>query len=346
MKKSMTITGIAKEAGVSKSTVSRVLNNKSDVLPGTKERVLRVIQEHQFQPNAYARSMSQRRSQTIGLVVPHDIDYVFQNQYYMEIQRGVLKAMTRRGYYALILCCPDMEEAYNAVRQKRVDGLLVISPLFHHADYINQLLESHVPIVCVGKAPTEKKVYQVGVNNYLGATYAMQHLFAMGHRHVAYVNGPRFLPSSTERLRAYLDGMSAQGNPVLPGMVCEGKNSIESGYQSANRILDECPDITAFFVASDYMALGVMDAIQDRGLRIPEDISVVGFDNIQMSGQVTPSLTTVCQQIEYEGKLSVNLLIDMIEGEPIRRSHLVNVRTKLIARDSSGPMHPRGSELP
>ena len=264
MKKSMTITEIAKEAGVSKSTVSRVLNNKSDVLPGTKERVLRVIREHQFQPNAYARSMSQRRSRTIGVVVPHDIDYVFQNQYYMEIQRGILKAMTKRGYYALMLCCRDMKEAFDAVLQKRVDGLLLISPLYEHTPYINELLEHHVPLVLIGKSPASQQVYQVCIDNYMGALSAMQYLFGLGHRRIAFINGPHFLPSSEERRRAYLDGMARQGNAVLPGMVREGYNSIDSGYQIANQILNEFPDVSALFVASDYMAIADAGGKGDR----------------------------------------------------------------------------------
>ncbi|MGI6181992.1 MAG: LacI family DNA-binding transcriptional regulator [Agathobaculum sp.] len=338
MKKSMTITEIAKEAGVSKSTVSRVLNNKTDVLPDTKERVLRVIRAHQFQPNAYARSMSQRRSRTIGVVVPHDIDYVFQNQYYMEIQRGVLKALTKRGYYALILCCRDMKKAFDAVLQKRVDGLLVISPLYEHTPQINELLENHVPLVLVGKAPASQKVYQVCVDNYVGASAAMRHLFELGHERIAYINGPHFLPSSEERRRAYLDAMARQGYPVLPGMVQEGYNSIDSGYQTASRIMDAFPDVTAIFVASDYMAIGVMDAIHDRGLDIPGDISVVGFDNIQMSEQVTPALTTVCQQIEEKGRVSVNLLLDLIEEVETPEKPVVELEAKLLARASTGPV--------
>ncbi|GAB2046510.1 LacI family DNA-binding transcriptional regulator [Agathobaculum sp. TL06] len=346
MKKNMTITEIAKEAGVSKSTVSRVLNNKSDVLPGTKERVLRVIREHQFQPNAYARSMSQRRSRTIGVVVPHDIDYVFQNQYYMEIQRGILKAMTKRGYYALMLCCRDMKEAFDAVLQKRVDGLLLISPLYEHTPYINELLEHHVPLVLIGKSPASQQVYQVCIDNYMGALSAMQHLFGLGHRRIAFINGPHFLPSSEERRRAYLDGMARQGNAVLPGMVREGYNSIDSGYQIANQILNEFPDVSALFVASDYMAIGVLDAIHDRGMRIPQDISVVGFDNIQMSEQVTPSLTTVSQQIEEKGRISVNLLMDLIEGEPTPEERVIDVEAKLIVRDSTGPVSSRQPDSP
>lgn len=334
----MTITEIAKEAGVSKSTVSRVLNNKSDVLPNTKERVLRVIREHQFQPNAYARSMSQRRSRTIGVVVPHDIDYVFQNQYYMEIQRGVLKALTKRGYYALILCCRDMKEAFDAVLQKRVDGLLLISPLYEHTPQINELLENHVPLVLVGKAPASQTVYQVCVDNYVGASMAMQHLFDLGHEQIAFINGPHFLPSSEERRRAYLDSMARQGYLVLPGMVLEGYNSIDSGYQCANQIIDAFPNITAIFVASDYMAIGVMNAIHDRGLDIPGDISVLGFDNIQMSGQVTPALTTISQQIEEKGRVSVNLLMDVIEEAELPERPLVELEAKLVVRSSTGPV--------
>ena len=264
----------------------------------------------------------------------------------MEIQRGILKAMTKRGYYALMLCCRDMKEAFDAVLQKRVDGLLLISPLYEHTPYINELLEHHVPLVLIGKSPASQQVYQVCIDNYMGALSAMQHLFGLGHRRIAFINGPHFLPSSEERRRAYLDGMARQGNAVLPGMVREGYNSIDSGYQIANQILNEFPDVSALFVASDYMAIGVLDTIHDRGMRIPQDISVVGFDNIQMSEQVTPSLTTVSQQIEEKGRISVNLLMDLIEGAPTPEGRVIDVEAKLIVRDSTGPVSSRQPDSP
>lgn len=336
MKKKMTITEIAAEAGVSKSTVSRVLNNREDVLPGTRERVLRIIREHHFQPSVFARSMSQQRSRTIGIVVPHDVDYVFQNHYYAQIQRGILKELKKRGYYALALCGRDMREAFDAVHQNRADGLLIITPFHEHAKMIDELQESHIPLALVGRVPVSEQIYQVGIDNYAGARCAMRHLTELGHRKIAFINGPHFLPSSEERRCAYLDEMERLGCEVQPYMLYEGFNSIDSGYRLTNRILREFPQATAVFAASDTMAMGVYNALHDRGLKIPQDISVVGFDNIQMSEQITPRLTTVDQQIVEKGRIGANLLMDIIEGRGTPEEHIIRVETKLVVRESTG----------
>lgn len=331
----ITISGIAREAGVSKSTVSRVLNNKPDVLPETKRRVMEVVEKYDFQPSAYAISMSQKRCNCIGVVIPHDIDYIFKNQYYSEIQRTMLKEAQERGYYVLLLCCRDMKEAVNAVKQRRVDGLILISPMPEHKAAMNTFIESNIPFVTVGKCQFVSGAYQVCTDNYRGAKLAMDHLLKLGHKRIAYINGPHFLPSSGERYRAYMDAMRDAGNMVSAGMVQEGGNSIESGYAATVETLAEHPDVTAFFVASDYMAIGVENAVRDSGRTVPQDVSIVSFDNIPMSEQISPALTTVDQHIEQKGRLCVDLLLDLLEDPETPHERSIDIDPTLRIREST-----------
>lgn len=331
----ITISEIAREAGVSKSTVSRVLNNKPDVLPETKQRVMEIVEKYDFQPSVHAISMSQKRCNCIGVVIPHDIDYIFKNQYYAEIQRTMLKAAQERGYYVLLLCCKDMKEAVNAVKQRRVDGLIIISPLPEHKNAMMTFLESNIPFVTVGKCQFLSDAYQVCTDNYKGAMLAMEHLMSLGHKRIAYINGPLFLPSSQERYRAYLDAMQTNGFPVEAGMVKEGGNSIESGYTATREILASHPDITAIFVASDYMAIGVENAIRDNGMKVPRDISIVGFDNVPISEQISPALTTIDQHIEKKGRVCVELLLDLLEYPEVERARSVDIDPILCVREST-----------
>lgn len=335
MSRNITITEIAKEAGVSKSTVSRVLNNKVDVLPETKKRVLQVVKKYNFQPNAYAKGISQKYTRCIGVVVPHDIDYIFKNQYYSEIQRAILKTAQNRGYYVLVICCRDMKEAVDAAMQKRVDGLIIVSPTIEHKEVMCNFLELKVPFVIAGLAKFIPDAYQVFIDDYYGATLVMQHLAGFGHKRIAYINGPNFFPSNSERYRAYWDFMISNNFKIDAGMVQEGGNTIESGYSAALTILTTNLNVTAIFTASDYMAIGAEKAVIDIGLKVPDDISIVGFDNVPISEHVTPAITTIDQSIELKGKKCVDLLIDIIEKPDVQRSHYFQVPLSFIERDST-----------
>ncbi len=334
----VTISKIAKESGVSKATVSRVLNNRPGVLPETRYRIMAVIDKYQFQPNIHACIISQQRSRCIGLVFPMDIDYIYRNPFYTEIQRIILKGAKAHGYEVLIICCEGLElkEANEAAQEKRVDGLIVVSPLQDQSDAIEAMMGRDIPVVCLGRVRGEVSCFQVCTNNYEGAVLAMQHLGDLGHRRVGYINGPHYLFSSAERVRAYWDWMNTWKSPITAGLIQEGDNSIESGYTAANAIFDANPDITAFFVASDLMAIGTLNAIKDRGLSIPEDVSVVGFDNVPISKQFTPALTTVDQHICRKAEIGTELLLSMIEGRLVPSTYHIEVPPTLVTRGSSG----------
>jgi len=332
----ITISEIAKEAGVSKATVSRVLNNRPGVLPETRYRIMAVVDKYQFQPSIHARSISQQSCHTIGVVFTLDIDYVYRNPFYTETQSEIMKAAKEHGYDVLMLCCEDLKEAVTAFMEKRVDGLIIISPQAGQTDAIKDMLERNIPLVCLGMVPGGAECFQVCTNNYEGGMMAMQYLGDLGHRRVGYINGPHYLSSSGERYRAYWDSMNKWKSPISAGLVQEGTTSIESGYTAANAIFAANPDVTAFFVAADLMAIGVINAIKDQGLSIPEDISVVGFDNIPIGKQFTPALTTIDQHIRKKALTGTELLIDIIEGRPVPEEHTIEVPSTLLVRGSTG----------
>ena len=332
----MTIREIAKKAGVSVSTVSRVINKKDDVSPETRKRVNEIIEKYNYQPNVFAKNISQKKSRHIGVVITHDIDYIFKNQYYDEVFRGIIKAAKEKEYYIILLCCEDMKEAVDIAVQKRIDGMILISPSYEHKKYLEELTRIEFPIVTIGKAAFVENLYQICTNNYYGATLAMKHLINLGHRNIAFINGPNFLPSSNERYRAYRDSMLDIGVNDLSALAREGENSIESGAAIGEELVSTIKDLSAIFVASDFMAIGTMNAIRNMGLRVPEDISVVGFDGIPISEQYRPSLTTVDQFVEKKGIMSVEILIDIINGESEKWPYNTDLDTVLRVRESTG----------
>ena len=211
MKKNITISEIAREAGVSKSTVSRVLNNKPDVLPETKERVRKIVRKYNFQPSAYAKGIYSKHTNMIGLVIPHGVDWTLKNHYYAEIQRGILHITQDRGYHVLLMYGRDLQEAVNAVMQKRVDGVLMVSPMEENKKYIDQIVKSGTPLVTIGKVDFCPDVVQYCTNNYRGACLAVEHLQSLGHKRIGYINGPLFEPGASARLSGYHGGKWMRG---------------------------------------------------------------------------------------------------------------------------------------
>lgn len=335
----ITILKIAEEAGVSKSTVSRVLNNQPGVMPETRLRVLEVIDKYHFRPNIYARNISRRRSNSIGVVFSQDFDFVFKNPFYTELQQNIMKTAKHHDYYTLLICSEDLNEAAEMIMRNQVDGLIIVSPREMEFEKLNNLCKQDIPMVCITNSKISVPCCQFYSDSYAGATLAMQHLINLGHKRIGYVNGPHFLLSSAERYRAYWDIMTQRKYAITAGLVQEGNNSIESGYTAAQAIMHENPDITAFAVASDNMAIGVENAVREAGLKIPGDISVIGFDNIAMSEQITPPLTTIDQQTAARARLSVEKLLSLIEGERVGSDdYYFDLPPFLVVRGSTGPV--------
>ncbi|HHX37354.1 MAG TPA: LacI family transcriptional regulator [Clostridiaceae bacterium] len=331
----MNIKDIAKEAKVSVSTVSRVLNNKPDVNPATRTKVLKIIEKYNFRPNIQARGIVNQKNNCIGIVVPHSVNYTLNNPYYVEILRSILNAAEMDQYYTFLICDEKMDEALDVAMQKRVDGLIIVSPRLENLAILNTLEKHRIPFVIIGRMRELENHYQICVDNYLGACKAVSFLIKSGRKKVAMINGPLTLNSSIERRKGYFDCL-AKYNLLLPKeWHVEGGNSIQSGYECANKLLDRYPEIDAFFVSSDIMSLGVIDALKERDIDIPDVISVVGFDNIPLAAQVTPQLTTVNQHIEKKGNLAYRILHSLLEDGEIKHPLFINIETELIVRETA-----------
>ncbi|MHC1762256.1 MAG: LacI family DNA-binding transcriptional regulator [Negativicutes bacterium] len=331
----MNILEIAKAAGVSKTTVSRVLNNKPDVKPETRKKITELIQQHDFQPNAAATAISSKKNvNTIGLIIPYDANYIFGNPFNTEIMRGVSSETNAAGYH-LMLCYFHKEEYVAVFKQKRVAGFILISPGKDQRTMISRLKEIGAPFVSTSRVPNVPDINFVEIDNVRGAELAVRHLIQLGHRRIGVIKGPNHLTSSVDRFKGYCDTLASNNISFDDHLVEEGNSSIESGYGAMSALMKMNPDMTAVFVASDLMAIGAIGAVTQTGKKVPEDISVVGYDGIPLAGSLNPALTTIDQHASEKGAYAAKMLIDIIEGREVEKRPVLEVDIK--ERASTGP---------
>ncbi|GHU66774.1 LacI family transcriptional regulator [Clostridia bacterium] len=327
----ITISQIAELAGVSKTTVSRVLNKKPDVSAKTRERIEALIKQYDFSPNAFASAILTKKSNTIALVIPYDENYVLFNPYYTDMIRGVSNEIKKRGYY-LLLVYSKSTDYLPAIRQKRVDGIIMLSPGSIHRKMIEEILGLDVPFVSAARTPSFTNIHSVVTNDFKGAQLAIEHLVSLGHRRIAFINGPSILASSTERFRGYQDVLEKYGIPYDTSIVVNGDTSIESGYKTAKKFLED-NSISALFTGSDLMAIGAISAMNDLGKSVPGDVSVVGFDDMPFSAYMNPPLTTIRQHSFKKGLLAARMLLDIIEGKDTKQR--IEMPVELVVRNST-----------
>lgn len=322
----VTLKDVAREAGVDLSTVSRSLSGSYGVHEETRKRVLEVAERLNYRPNRIARGLVTGRSHTLGLIVS-DV----RNPFFAEVARGAEDAACAHGC-DLVLCNSDLDQAKQlryiaSLAEKRVDGILMNSVSALGKAQQQALAAFGTPIVLLNRASGEHSFSTVCADNYLGGQLAGRHLKAKGHVRIAHLAGPRGHGNLTDRARGFL-------NIVPDAVVLHGRHTFQGGCELAGQLLEQHPEVTAIFAANDVMAFGVMRAAVERGLRVPQDLSVVGFDNIEFSGIAHPPLTTV-HQPKYEiGAAAVEILLRLAEkrngSAPERRIFGV----ELIERDS------------
>jgi LacI family transcriptional regulator len=329
----LTLEDIARMSGVSRSTVSRVINGDRNVNTQTREKVQDVIQSINFQPNLAARGLAVGHTGVLGLIIPTGVISIFSDPYFPLLIQGVSSACNALDYSVMLwLAEPDFERktinqiVYNGL----VDGVIVSSMLVDDP-LIDKLTESKRPFVTIGRHPTNKRVNYVDVDNRMGVYQAVSHILRTGHRRVAIINGPQNTIGGQDRYQGYLDAMHERGIQVLAELVVEGEFSDTTGYLAMKQLLPKRPD--AVFVASDAMAIAAMRAIGEAGLRIPEDIAVVGFDDIPPAATTKPPLTTVRQPIQRTGCVAAETLIDLIE-HPDHQPRRIVLPTELVIRSS------------
>ena len=331
----VTIKDVARESGVNISTVSRALNDEYGVHPKTREHVLAVATRLKYRPNRVARGLVTGRSNTLGLVVS-DI----RNPFFAEVARGAEDA-ARAGGCDLVLCNSDLDagkqmQYVHSLLEKRVDGILMNSVSVLNRAQQQDLTNCPVPIVLLNRAASRKAFSTVSVDNVAGGALAADYLFKLGHRAIAHITGPRHHGNLTERARGFLRALSGLGCPEP--LVLYGQNSFQGGYELTREVLCRhapvTAGITAIFAANDIMAFGAARAIYESGRRIPEDISLIGFDNLELSSVVHPPLTTI-HQPKYEiGKAVVEILLRLADKKSDRTPEHRVLGVELIERQS------------
>ncbi|MDC3423281.1 LacI family transcriptional regulator [Aquibacillus sp. 3ASR75-11] len=322
-----TIKDVAKLAQVSVATVSRVLNSNGYVNPTTKERVNKAISDLNYRPNDVARSLFKGRSKMIALFVP-DI----MNPYFPELARAV-EDVTNQHDYTFVLCNTDddieKEITYlNALQQKSVDGIIIVSSTINkeHIQHIN------VPIIALDRI-LSSDLSSVTVTNREGAKEATEYLKEIGCERIAHICGPENASNTVQRLRGYLDVVKDE-DWFLSSYVVSGGYNFDKAVEVTINLLKDHPEVDGIFAANDVMGVGVMKAAQSLGLRVPEDLSIIGFDGIALGKTTSPSLTTMAQPIYDIGARAAEILIEHINDKELLRKR-EEFTVKLIEREST-----------
>lgn len=327
----ITIMDVAAEAGVSFGTVSRVINNDVHVRPETRERVLQAMERLGFVANRQARSLAGGKTNGIGLLVPD-----LGTGYIGEIIRGIDAELTLQGLDLILYTThrtASKEATYVAnLARGMVDGLLLVLPR-NPADYVGTLTRQNFPFVLIDHQGTGKDCPAVGATNWQGAFDATEHLIKLGHQRIGFITGSMDLGCAQDRLAGYRAALRTYHIPVADELIYEGTFFQPDGHTGASALLDLPNPPTVIFASNDVMAMGAMDAIRNRGLRIPDDVSVVGFDDIPQASMVRPALTTIQQPLEKMGRVATQMLLDLLE-HPERKVQRIELPTKLIVRDS------------
>jgi DNA-binding LacI/PurR family transcriptional regulator len=344
-----TIKEVASAAGVSTQTVSRVINDRPDVSPQTRKRIQEIITQLGYQPSALARSLIRQRSYTLG-VVTAGLKYIGPSR----TLNGITSAAEEAGYSLLLkelsrFDAENITPIFQTLLSRHVDGIIWAVPeVGENRKWVNHLsLNLEIPVVYLAMEPQES-VSVVSIDNYEGGKMATTHLLEQGYRNIGHITGPLDWWEARQRMVAWRDTLRGAGIEVGERHWAEGNWSPASGVQAIEKLFEQYPEMDAVFAANDQMALGVLQMACQRGLRVPEDIGVVGFDDISESAFFWPPLTTI-KQDQYEvGKVAVEEVIKIIEsgwqGQETVQSTPIMLTATLIVRRSSLRKKEKGGE--
>jgi LacI family transcriptional regulator len=336
----VTIKQVAKEAGVSTQTVSRVINERPDVAHETRQRVLEVIERLGYQPSALARSLIRRRSHTLGVVIA-GLKYIGPSR----TLSGITEQAEAMSYSLLLKELPafdtgNVEPILDALLARQVDGIIwAVSEVGNNRDWLHSRLpELSIPIIFL-TMDRQPNLSIVSVDNYTGGRMATEHLLQQGYRRIGHIAGPLAWWEARQRKAGWQDALRDAGISVNRRQWCEGNWSSESGEKATHQLLDQYPEMDAIFVGNDQMALGVSQVARQKGLRIPQDLAVVGFDDIPEGAYYWPPLSTVKQDQHQLGCVAVEKLVRMIEASQVSENTIepetIWLKPELIVRESS-----------
>ncbi|MCZ8521812.1 MULTISPECIES: LacI family DNA-binding transcriptional regulator [Paenibacillus] len=327
------IVDVAKHAGVSPATVSRVLNESSHVSDTTRRRVLEAVRELGYHPNASAKNLRSQKTMTIGVSVG-DIN----TSYFAAIIKGVQQAAAERRYKVLICDIENRKEKeseyLDLLRNRTVDGMVLVQPMTPLQE-LEALADNGYELAVVGRYVEHPGIPCAYTDNVEFSRRVVTHLIEGGHRSVAFISGAPEAVDSYERLEGYLKALREQGIPFRPGMVEHGGWNEHGGYEAVNRLLDGSVGFSALYTANDEMALGVYRACRERGLRIPQDLAVVGVDDNRVSRYLSPALSTVSQPNFELGASAARRLLSQMNGEREGDPRSIQLPSELVVRESS-----------
>ena len=333
-KKSCTIADIAKEAGVSKSTVSRALNDNPLIGEETRQKIDAIAKKRHFQINMPARRLTLKQSNTIAFVT-HSMykEFSVSDLFTMEILGGITNGLKEQGYDLLMLFVDPCDTEWPAqhLATGKADGFILMTSTRKSA-HIKMLVAMDAPFIAWG-APNPKLAYCTVMGDDLtGGKLAARHLASLGRKRIAYLGGPAEEREVMLRYEGYVAGIKEAGMTVDPALVVHGDYSENSGAEKMRALLDRVPGLDAVFVNSDLMAIAAMQTLREIGKRVPEDVAVVGYDNLTIADKVTPTLTTVSQNISLAGKLLAQNLLQYIKTRAVTH---VTVPVELVVRQSA-----------
>jgi LacI family transcriptional regulator len=331
----LTISDIARLANVSKKTVSRVINHSGLVREETRERIMQIVDQHGYQPDPQARALALRRSYLVALISNQP-----NPQYIVDIQRGILEAMEGTSYQLVVRPCdrsvPTLhDDICEIVTHQKFFGVILTPSISEDDELIGRLRQIECPYVRIAAVSLDTPDNMIETHDYVGATEAARHIASLGHRRIAHIRGPDSFLSASERLRGFRVGLAEYGLKIDPQYLMEGGYTFESGMQCGAQLLRLSEPPTAVFCGNDEMAVGVYQAVRRAGLRIPDDVSIIGFDDSPIATRIWPTLTTVRLPITHMGRIATELLISQRDRLSMEPPSATSVMPRLIVRDSA-----------
>lgn len=322
------INEVAKKAGTSITTVSRVINNIGNVKTETRDKVLKAIEELQYKP--LLREDNVKETRNIALVVPN-----IENPFFGKLAKALSKVAYSKDYNISLIDVGESRKDCNSIIElidKRVDGLIYGSS-YRSDEVIYKAQEINMPIVVMDRENRNSEIYTVTINNDHSGYIATEHLIELGHKKIAYIGGPESMQISSQRENGYIRALEKSGLIYDKSLIAYGNFQMSSGYSSMKELLERNSDITGIIAANDLMAIGAINYLNQNGISVPKEMSVVGFDDIELASSISPMLTTISYPIERMAELAIQYIIkQLIEKE--NRAEIVTLFSKLEKRGS------------
>ena len=329
-----TIRDIAKEANVSIATVSRAISGKEGVGPDTREKILGIIKRFKYFPNLQARGLVSRHLESIGIIIPRTAEYVFSNPFYSEVLKGISAVARKLRYYLLFSFADD--NSYSQMYHNRLAaGIIVITNRIDDPK-VEDLIKNQIPLVLIPGDPKRNNIPSVNIDNITGAFEAITYLINLGHRRIGFLSGSKNSRFSIERLLGFREAMEHNHLPIKEEFILETDFVLEKAYESMKNLISMENPPTGVFVVNDYCALGALKAAKEKKLKVPQDISIVGFGDIPIASMTDPPLTTIHEPFQEMGGEAVEMLLKIINKKRLPKKE-ITLSVYLNIRETAAP---------